>query len=232
MASLLGYRRSILNEGRLGYGGKTGMVLTEGYFLTRLKGGYNFYLGQGSELSIDFKSPIGCCGPQRDMFQMQLQLLPQKDYWIAIKSVGRMGLESREYRAIRFRTDNTLNGRAIPPAVKNLRARVDPLGGRVINIMWDVELQPGDVRPKLFKIYSLLGSGPGYIYVPIGQVSYMEGKRRYVYRYLAGEDAFYRVVVRAQTEDGFDDGNERFIVVRGGEDICSSVEEFDLKQLD
>ncbi len=230
---MMRYRRGILSEGRFGYAGKSGMVLTEGYFLVRRSGGYNFYLAKYAQSAFDFTTPIACCGPDRREIDIEGMFEPNRDHWIAIKSVGKFGLESEGYQFIRVRTDSNLDGKPVPEYVQNLRFEIDRIRGNgKVNIIWDYEPAVGSVRPAVFKVYMVEGEAPNYSYYPIGEEEYVEGRRTYVHRSYLGWDLLYRVAVRAETADGVDDGNERFIVARGNGDVPGDTDDLVVEQYD
>ncbi len=212
---MLGHKRGILQEGRFGWAGMNGMSLTEGIFWVRRLGGYNFYYSDVSVSEIDFSHPIAACGIDVHRVNVSGIFEANKDYWIAVKTISGFGWESEEYKYIRIRTDNNIDGKEVPQQIANLKADLVNGNGNV-QLEWDYQPSVGRVRPVAFKIYTLLGNAPNYEYWLIDSVEYREGQLHYVWKStsLSSSNA-HRLAVRAETAEGIDDGNGRYVIAKG-----------------
>ncbi len=209
------YRRGILQEGRFGWTCRNGMSLTEGVFWARRNGGYNFYYSDVSVSETDFSHPIAACG--NDIHQVSLSGIfeANKDYRIAVKTISGFGWESEEYKYIHVRTDENVDGREVPEPVSNLTSGIADESG-AIQLEWDYYPPVGRVRPAVFKIYQLRGDAPDYEYFFADSVEYREAQLHYVWKaFHLSPYNVHRLVVRAETADGVDDGNGRYVIARG-----------------
>lgn len=224
---MLTHRRGMLQEGWFGWCGRNGMALTEGLFWARRSGGYNFYYSGEGLGQIDFSHPVAACRPGVYETQISGIFEANKDYWLAVKTISGFGLESEEYEWLRIRTDSNNDGKEVPQQVNNLRSGVVFETGRV-KLEWDYQPGAGRVRPAVFKIYILSGDGPDYEYWLEGQVEYREGQLRYVWESNNLSSYYpYRMVVRAETADGVDDGNGRYVIAKAETIRPGSVESVD-----
>ncbi len=228
---MIGYRRNPLQEGRFGWCGRGGMSLSEGTFWGRLLGGYNFYLGRDGLSQIDFDHPISCVGPSVDEISVGNVFSADSDQWIAVRSVGKFGLESEDYSWIRLRSDSSLNGSEVPDQVINLTSGTVYGTGKV-QLIWEYEPRAGIVRPSVFRIYVLDGEPGNFSLWNEDDVPFREGCRKYIWdsSYL-GSSYPYRMLVRAETSGGIDDGNMRYVIARGNRYAPGDMDGFDVAQV-
>jgi len=225
-----GYRRGILQEGRFGWCGRSGMMLSEGYFWGRRMGGYNFYVGRGSLNAVDCEHPVGGCGSSGESAEVGGAFEANTDYWIAIRAVSGFGLESAGYEWIHVRTDGEGRGHLVPDSVLSLRGDCDRR--RTPRIMWEYESRMSSVLPAMFDVYVALWDHPMPYGSPIAQVPYREGRRSYFWdATMVDGPVKVKVAVRARTAEGVDDGSEGIIVVRGNSGYPGEVDSFDVEQV-
>jgi len=197
----------MLQEGRFGWCGRSGLALTDGVFWPRRAGGYNFYLSTQGRAGLNFNNPIAACGPSQVPISLIGLFAPSHDVWLAARTVSRFGLESDDYAWIRIRTDETGNGAAVPDPVTNLRAARTDWG--TLKLLWEYQPRMGGVRPAEFRAYMGFTDDSIDYEFPLAQVRYREGLRSYAWN----SDDFccdypIRIVVRAVTADGVDDGSK------------------------
>ncbi len=213
---MLSHKRGILQEGRFGWAGMNGMSLTEGIFWARRSGGYNFYFSDKSLSEIDFRWPMAACGSDVHRIELEGIFEANRDYWIAVKTISGFGWESDSYEYVHSYTDENVDGKEVPEPVSNLKAGIEN-GTGAIELQWDYEPAASRVRPTEFVIYMLSDDGNGNDdYVAVGSVEYSEGRVRYVW---VGNNLslfnVYRLIVRARTGEGIEDGNGRYVIARG-----------------
>ncbi len=206
-------RRGILQEGRFGWAGRSGMVLSEGVFWCRRAGGYNFYLGRQGWSAIDFEHPVGASGPAELSMRIKNVFSEPRDYWTAVKSVSRFGLESDDFAWLRVRMTDSGVGHAVPDQIRNLRAGFTLNG--TVKLEWEYEPRIGTVRPSVFKIYLGFEDQEVQYEYPLETVAYREGRRNYTWESFSLWGAVqYKLAVRAETAQGVDDGCQRSIIAR------------------
>jgi len=223
------YRRGVLQEGRFGWAGRNGLALTEGWFWARRNGGYNLYLGRGSRGAVDFAHPVAASAADAREARLTGLFAADEDYWLAIKTVSRFGLESPDCAWLHLRTDSALAGRPVPDPVRNLRTRRTAAGG--VQVMWEYEPRPDAVRPAAFTIYLAANDAPIDYARPAGQVAYRQSGRTYVWTLdVPAPSDPVRISVRARTADGTDDGSRRFVYARTDAAPPGAVTALDVKQ--
>lgn len=204
----------MLQEGRFGWCGRSGMALSDGYYWTRRNGGYNFYLGRQALSEIDFDHPMAVCEATVKELEIGGVFAAGQDYWVAVRAVSQFGLESAGYSWVRVRTDGLLAGKMAPDQVRNVRTCLTYNG--MVRLEWDYEPRAGIVRPGTFNIYVTLAGVPFNYLSPVATVAYREGRRTYLWNSSdLGSPYPMKFVIRAVTADGIDDGSQRYITARG-----------------
>ena len=207
---MIGYRRGMLTDGWFGWAGRSGMMLSDGYFWARRDGGYNFYLGRFGPSDIDLAHPAAACGSRRSEFQVPVALAAG-DHFLAVTAISRFGRESAEHRWLRVRIDAEGGGVAVPAAVENLSWELSD-GGRVM-LRWEYPMRPGWPAPAEFRIYYAQADQPMAFDQPYACVPYRRSAWRYVWDGMGVAGHFaQRFAVRAATAAGVDDGSTRTIV--------------------
>lgn len=235
---MLTYQRGMLREGCFGWPGRSGMMLSDGYFWARRAGGYNFYLGLTGTSGIDFANPIAACGSDRSDLTVGGVFQSDRDHWLGIKAVSGFGRESEGYSWIRLRTDSQLDGKAVPAPVENLRAKLGGAGR--IALTWEYRMRPGWPVPSTFKIYGKTGAWPIDFSQPLqdagGDVQVPYRPSQWQYYWDNRTDTLgpgpWRLVVRAETADGTDDGSQRYIIAMTDYSLPGRIDGYKLEQLD
>jgi hypothetical protein len=204
--------RGILQQGRFGKSGRSGMSLSDGVFWTRRSGGYDIYLSKNGLTDILDGAPIFSCGQALNQTELSGHFLPSDDTWLAIRTVSRFGLESESVAWIQIRTDAEAVGHEVPEPVSNLRGSWHGMGN--VRLDWDYSPRAGAVKPKEFHVFSGYGCEPINFTTPIAIVPHEIARRTFTcYTALRGT-WYYRCAVRAVTEDGVSDLNQGWIIVR------------------
>jgi hypothetical protein len=204
------------------------MMLSDGYFWVRRNGGYNFYLGDHGVSSIDFSRPVAACGSVADELTLAGLFEAGEDCWIAITAVGKFGLESDAYAWQRIRTDEALNGHAVPAPVENLRGGLGDFG--CLKITWDYRLRPGGPAPSKFLLYAGYVANPVDYLNPVDEVPFRPTRWRYEWSDVSYVDGGpYRAAVRAVTAEGVHDGSYRSVVVCPDSRHPGSIEQFTIE---
>ena len=226
---MIAHRRNVLQEGRFGWCGRSGMALTQGAFWPRRSGGYNFYLGASGLVGVDFNHPIAACGPAATTVRLDDRFESSRDAWLAVRTISRFGLESEGFAWIRVRADEMGDGSVVPDPVINLRAGRTAWG--TLKLQWEYQPRMGIVRPAAFEIYIGPGDGPIDYDHPLARAVYREGLRSYAWDspdFLAAYPV--RAVVRALTADGADDGSKLAVVTLTDLQYPGSAEDLAVEQ--
>jgi len=219
---MLTYRRGVLTEGWFSGPGRSGMMLSDGYFWARRDGGYNFYLSDNGVSGFDFRHPFAACGSARTEFTPGGQYEQERDYWLAVSTVSRFGLESSDYAWMRIRTDSDVNGAQVPGQVDNLHQGLNWNGE--VTLSWEYNPRPGWPAVSNFVVYWTCARDAIDYSDPADEIAFRPGQRLYTWDGpgFTNDDPL-RLAVRAVSADGIHDGSLRYIIGRGDPDFPGTI---------
>lgn len=218
-------RRGVLNEGRFGWGGRGGMALSEGWFITRREGGFNVYRSRYGVSGFDRSQPIAACGANRSSLTVAVGATAG-DSWLAVTRVSGFGLESDECAWIRVRANGATIA-AVPAAVMNLRPTYGRNGS--VALCWEYESPWGWPEPSEFCIY-VVGPTKAINYNVVRErVPYRRSQRLYLWRGGVITSTAMRFAVRAVTAEGVHDGSTASLVALGDTSFPGTIGEVGLR---
>jgi len=172
-----------LSGGLTPWGLANGLMLTGGWFWSRIRGGYNLYRGAGSRENIDWTRPIGAAGyDATEIWEFDWVARGQGGrFWYALRAVGGGGIEAEEPNlaaACQLDEAGLLQG-ALPGDVA--RAWAEPIEEGRIQLRWRYSSVYQGARPTQFVIYHDNGSGQIDYANPAGVVEYDLRRRFYTW---------------------------------------------------
>lgn len=220
---MLAFKRGMLTDGWFRWPGRSGMMLSDGYFWARRDGGYNVYVSELGVSGLDLGRPVAACGAGSDQLTLAGMFSADSEYWLAVTAVSRYGRESSDYTWIRVRTDGSVTGSAVPAEVENLRQGLGSHGE--LTLLWEYDVPAGWPAPSRFDVfwkYSAYAIDYGN---PAAQIAYRAGRRSFLWDGPGfTNDAPLRLAVRAVTAGGVHDGSLRQIIGRADPDYPGTIE--------
>jgi len=170
-----------LSGGLTPWGFVNGLLLTGGWFWSRVRGGYNLYRGADDKEQIDWSHPVGAgASDSSEVREFAWTAKPAGGrHWYGLKVVGAGGLESSaedNLLAVAFDESGRLKG-GLGGLIRCAWAVTDSAG--YIKLKWLYDGLYECAEPDEFVIYHDGGSGQIDFSSARGQVPYRRGQVRY-----------------------------------------------------